>query len=490
MRSNMERFSKADHKEMKELARDKEKHARAMLPENNQNVLKGRRILARLVYKLGGENSDVTFQAIGQEYAHEYNRVFNEDERRKYFYRGNVSKILDDYCSKDLIVPRQDPNGERYIRLRRPYKEICAELKHSGLSDSPETTIDGLRQPRNENMNENRDKFRVLSPIQENISTATARTMKSEASATQSRIANFQNSGSKSSQNQKWTSQKQSSSRSGERCGEVRYTKYGRICEGNIASEIEAGSEPSENHSMPIAQNLEPELYQIQTKLNSAQQRTSVSNNRQVTFQLKSPVRENPSIEPNSFQQPTSLLLYPGQSLDRQKDVNPFENLPSSSSPHYRDQLLTTAERTFKSFEHPKPDLYDCKNESASLCDESSSGSSVRDANIEKNSNAIPSSSNNNAHSNFSPSLKFDSAIKIRLRPTRESKAEALAKMVSALVEHNAPRSSELDDMTMWLGILDPQFETIIQTELVTFIKNRCDSVTISLHNGKVCYFE
>ncbi|KAI1705016.1 hypothetical protein Ddc_15911 [Ditylenchus destructor] len=136
--------------ESRELARDKEKYGRAMLPENNQNVLKGRRILAHLVHKLGGENNDVTFQAIGQEYALEYNRVFNEDERRKYFCRGNVSRILDDYCYEDLILKRQDPNGERYIRLRRPYSEICAELKRAGLNNSPETTIDGPRQSRNE----------------------------------------------------------------------------------------------------------------------------------------------------------------------------------------------------------------------------------------------------------------------------------------------------------------------------------------------------
>ncbi|KAI1705015.1 hypothetical protein Ddc_15910 [Ditylenchus destructor] len=349
-------------------------------------------------------------------------------------------------------------------------------------------------------MNDNRVKFRVLSPIRDNISTATATTMKSHSQkanmgfsrqppAPQSRIANFQNSGFDSSQNQKRTSQKQSSSGSGERRSGVRYTKYGGICEGNIACGIEASSELFEYQSMPTTQNLDPELYQTRTKLNPEQQRVSVANKKQVTFQLTSPISHNSSIKANNLQQPECQVLYPGQSSVLQEDANTFENLPFSSSLNKPDQIQITAQKTFIKFEHLKPDLYDCKSESASLCHESSSGSSVPDAIIENSSNAIPSSSNNGVHSNSSPS-KFECDIKMRLRQTRESKAEALVEMVSSLVEHKAPKSLKLDDMRRWLGFLDPQFEANIETELVTFIKNRCDSVTISLHNGTVRGFE
>ncbi|KAI1701683.1 hypothetical protein DdX_15936 [Ditylenchus destructor] len=117
-----------ENKVKKEMKHNREKYARAMLPENRGPLLEGRKLLCRLVHELNGsEKVPVPVQAVIHQYALENNGVaLNEQERRKYFKRGNISKIIEDYCSDELEIIVYGGGTEKYLKLRMPYNEICA----------------------------------------------------------------------------------------------------------------------------------------------------------------------------------------------------------------------------------------------------------------------------------------------------------------------------------------------------------------------------
>ncbi|KAI1699089.1 hypothetical protein Ddc_18750 [Ditylenchus destructor] len=161
-----------ENKVQKAIKHDKEKFDRAMQPENRGLLMEGRKLLCRLVHELNGsEKVSVPVQAVIEQYAKENNNVpLNEKERRKYFKRGNIQKIIEDYCSEELELIFQGAVNEKYLKLRMPYNEIRAmhdnilETQQNNPSASNGTGV--LRQSRMDTVTR-RGRNEFLSPIRE-----------------------------------------------------------------------------------------------------------------------------------------------------------------------------------------------------------------------------------------------------------------------------------------------------------------------------------
>jgi len=52
---------------------ENEKLCRALLPENREATLKGRKLISELVYELGGQDNPVSWQSVQKKYKEKYN---------------------------------------------------------------------------------------------------------------------------------------------------------------------------------------------------------------------------------------------------------------------------------------------------------------------------------------------------------------------------------------------------------------------------------
>uniref|UniRef100_A0A914HJL4 NADAR domain-containing protein n=1 Tax=Globodera rostochiensis TaxID=31243 RepID=A0A914HJL4_GLORO len=108
----------------KEDDEEMEKLARALLPENAEQFIKGKKIILKILYDLGGETSQVLWVRIQEQYKLETGKELAGQELRNLFQRDKAIKILTKYFQGDINVWDTDSGGQYWLQLKRPYREI------------------------------------------------------------------------------------------------------------------------------------------------------------------------------------------------------------------------------------------------------------------------------------------------------------------------------------------------------------------------------
>ncbi|KAI3422149.1 hypothetical protein GPALN_012682 [Globodera pallida] len=108
----------------KEDDEEMEKLARALLPENAEQFIKGKKIILKILHDLGGETSQVLWVRIQEQYKLDTGKELAGQELRSLFQRDKALKILTKFFQNEIDVWDTDSPGHYWLKLKRPYQEI------------------------------------------------------------------------------------------------------------------------------------------------------------------------------------------------------------------------------------------------------------------------------------------------------------------------------------------------------------------------------
>uniref|UniRef100_A0A915DBL2 Uncharacterized protein n=1 Tax=Ditylenchus dipsaci TaxID=166011 RepID=A0A915DBL2_9BILA len=106
---------------------EREKFARAMLPENRGKVLEGRQLFAELVHICGGEDTPINYQQVRDAYTRKTGEELNRSVIKHYFQRDKFTQVIQNYCHNELELSAATAAADNtifYLKLRKPYTEI------------------------------------------------------------------------------------------------------------------------------------------------------------------------------------------------------------------------------------------------------------------------------------------------------------------------------------------------------------------------------
>ncbi|KAL3083096.1 hypothetical protein niasHS_010898 [Heterodera schachtii] len=112
----------------KEDEMEMEKLARALLPENTEQYINGKKIILKILHELGGETQQILWMRIQEKYKQETGKELAGDELRKMFQRDKALKILTKFFKNDVDVWDANAPGVFYLRLKKPYNEIMRDF--------------------------------------------------------------------------------------------------------------------------------------------------------------------------------------------------------------------------------------------------------------------------------------------------------------------------------------------------------------------------
>ncbi|KAI3422152.1 hypothetical protein GPALN_012685 [Globodera pallida] len=101
-----------------------EKLARALLPENAEQFIKGKKIILKILHDLGGETSQVLWVRIQEQYKLDTGKELAGQELRSLFQRDKALKILTKFFQNEIDVWDTDSPGHYWLKLKRPYQEV------------------------------------------------------------------------------------------------------------------------------------------------------------------------------------------------------------------------------------------------------------------------------------------------------------------------------------------------------------------------------
>jgi hypothetical protein len=116
---------------------EERKLARAMLPENREAALNGRKKITEIVYELGGQDKPVSWQDIQKSYREKYERelagkvldsseIFTVtsglQELKDMFQRDKALAIIEQQFSMEIELFGASLPGHFFLQLKKPYQ--------------------------------------------------------------------------------------------------------------------------------------------------------------------------------------------------------------------------------------------------------------------------------------------------------------------------------------------------------------------------------
>uniref|UniRef100_A0A914LJ28 Uncharacterized protein n=1 Tax=Meloidogyne incognita TaxID=6306 RepID=A0A914LJ28_MELIC len=103
---------------------ENEKLCRALLPENREATLKGRKLISELVYELGGQYNPVSWQSVQKKYKEKYNEELAGEALKRMFTRDKAIKILETLFNYELQLFQANLPGHFFLQLKMPYNDL------------------------------------------------------------------------------------------------------------------------------------------------------------------------------------------------------------------------------------------------------------------------------------------------------------------------------------------------------------------------------
>uniref|UniRef100_A0A915P0T8 NADAR domain-containing protein n=2 Tax=Meloidogyne TaxID=189290 RepID=A0A915P0T8_9BILA len=103
---------------------ENEKLCRALLPENREATLKGRKLISELVYELGGQDNPVSWQSVQKKYKEKYNEELAGEALKRMFTRDKAIKILETLFNYELQLFQANLPGHFFLQLKMPYNDL------------------------------------------------------------------------------------------------------------------------------------------------------------------------------------------------------------------------------------------------------------------------------------------------------------------------------------------------------------------------------
>nr|CAD2145614.1 unnamed protein product [Meloidogyne enterolobii] len=103
---------------------ENEKLCRALLPENREATLKGRKLISELIYELGGQDNPVSWTSVQKKYKEKYNEELAGEALKRMFTRDKAIKILETLFNYELQLFQANLPGHFFLQLKMPYNDL------------------------------------------------------------------------------------------------------------------------------------------------------------------------------------------------------------------------------------------------------------------------------------------------------------------------------------------------------------------------------
>uniref|UniRef100_A0A1I8B1I2 HTH OST-type domain-containing protein n=1 Tax=Meloidogyne hapla TaxID=6305 RepID=A0A1I8B1I2_MELHA len=103
---------------------ENEKLCRALLPENKEATINGRKLISELVYELGGEEKPVAWQEVQKKYKEKFNEELAGEALKRMFTRDKAIKILETLFTYEMELWQANLPGQFFLKLKMPFNDL------------------------------------------------------------------------------------------------------------------------------------------------------------------------------------------------------------------------------------------------------------------------------------------------------------------------------------------------------------------------------